>query len=444
MSKVKNVFKFILSQKIFLIIIAISFIGYCANLNYDFKKNAQTKTYRRLLTSYDITSNTFLPYEILTRGRIDFSKESIKAMQTIEGLIKPHSVIKIGDKWYSGYPIMAGILAVPVYAPAILLNKIPTLLYQIDYLKILVLGRIAGSFYTALCVGIFYLILKNILRKLNKPVNFWTYIFIFFYAFATNLYSIASRGLWQHTSSLLFNSLIILFLIYAEDNPKFIKWTGLLCGLSFIARPTNIFMVLFTTLYIFIKKRKEFLRFAVLGGLMGILLVAYNWLIFGSPFTNEYVARNDTSFSTPILTGLIGYLFSPSRSFLFVTPPLILSYYAIYKNFFKKGKIEVEVLLKYLGLAFISTLLMLSTWWCWYGADRFGYGFLTEWLPIIGLFTFLTTIEFKKPWKIILIILMVYSLYTQVNAVWFRKSRCNSDHVWDFYCLKPVLEKQDY
>lgn len=430
--------------KTFLIIVVISFLGYCANLTYDYQKNLQTKTYRRLLTSYDITSNTFLPYEILVNGKIDFGKRTVKAMQTIEGIIKPHSVIKIGDKYFSGYPIMAGLMAVPIYAIPIWLHKIPTLLYQEDFLKVLQLGRIAGSFYTAVSIGLFYLILKNVLKKLGKPVTAWTYLFIALYAFGTNTYSIASRGLWQHTSSIVFNSLIILFLIYALDNPKFIKWVGFLCGLSFIARPTNIFLVLCVALYVLIKYRKEFWKFALMGGVWALALLFYNYSIFGSPFVNEYKARNDTSFSTPILEGLTGYLFSPSRSFLFVTPPLVLSYYGIFYYIFKKNKSETEVLLKYLGISFLLTLLMLSMWWCWYGADRFGYGFLTEWLPIVAVLAYLPTLGLRKPFKILLVVLIVYSFYTQINAVWFRKSRCAQEHVWTFYCLKPVLEKQNY
>jgi hypothetical protein len=197
-------------------------------------------------------------------------------------------------------------------------------------------------------------------------------------------------------------------------------------------------------IYVFVRYRKEFLKFAGLAGVMFLALLFYNYSIFGSPFINEYVAREDTSFSTPLLTGLVGNLFSPSRSFLFITPPLVLSFYGIFRLLFKKSKSEIEVLLSYLSVSFILTLLMLSMWWCWWGADRFGYGFFTEWLPIIGLMSFLVSLNFNKSAKIVLVILMVYSLYTQVNAVWFRKSRCAETHNWTFYCIKPILEKQGY
>ena len=268
------------------IIILLSLLGYLANIYYDYSRNFNTGTYRRLLTSYDITSNTFIPYEIIINHRIDFGKESLKAMGTIEGRKIAHSVIKIKDKYFASYPIMAGILAVPIYFIPLVLNKIPTLLYYEDFLKILTLGRIAASIYTAISIGLFFIILKNILRKLNLPTTKWTYLFIAFFAFGTNTYAIASRGLWQHTSSIFFNSLIILVFIYALDNPKYIKWIGLLCGLSFIARPTNIFLVLISAVYVFMYYRKEIVRFVALGAVMATILLIYNYSVFGSPFSN--------------------------------------------------------------------------------------------------------------------------------------------------------------
>jgi hypothetical protein len=435
---------FIEKQVPFIVIMLLSFIGYLANINYDYQKNLKTGTYRRLLTSYDVTSNTFLPYEIIINKRINFGEETLKAIKAVEGTLKPHSITKVGDKYYSSYPIVAGLLAVPIYYLPLVLHKVPTLLYREDFLKILLLGRISASFYTAVSVGLFFLILKNLLNKLNLPFNKWSYLFVVFYAFGTNVYSIASRGLWQHTSSILINSLIILLLVYALDRPKIVGWVGFLCGLSFIARPTNIFFVLAIAVYVFFKYRRESIRFILSAGIMACILATYYFLIYGSPFTNEYIVKQDTSFSTPLLTGLFGNLFSPARSFLFITPPLVLSYYGIFYYLFKNKKQEVDEFLNYLSISFIFTLMVLSMWWCWYGADRFGYGLLTEWMPIIVILTYLISQKLGNVLKILLIILMLYSFYTQINAVWFRKSRCRQDHAWTFYCIEPVLDRQDY
>jgi hypothetical protein len=243
--------------------------------------------------------------------------------------------------------------------------------------------------------------------------------------------------MWQHTSSLLILSAIILIALYSFEKPKLIILTGFLAGLAVLARPTNIVFALLLAVYVFFQYRKQFPQF-VLAALPTVLfMLLYNYFVFGSAFIGEYQARDDTSFSTPLLEGLTGYLVSPSRSFLFVTPPLILSYYGMYKTFRKKNKGDLDKFLVFLGIYLIGTLLLLSKWWCWYGADRFGYGFLTEHIPAFAIFAFLVTQKFKKVGRIIILILFVYSFYTQFNAVVFRKSRCNNDHIWSFYCLQP-------
>lgn len=435
--------------KISFTIFLFVFIGYLINLPIDYSKNLNTRTFRRLLTSYDVTAATFLPYEIIKRGTLYFSQETYEGMLRVEEA-SVHSVMKVGNKYYSSYPILSGIMALPIYLIPIILNKIPALHYVKDLLKILVLGRISASFYTALSVAIFYLILKRVEEiKKYKPTN-WIFVFLFFYAFGTNLYSITSRSLWQHTSSLLFISLTIYLLLLSLKNTKYVKWLGITSALMYIARPLNIVFVAFVTVYVFFKHRDKFLKFILFSLPFAIMLFSYNYFAFGSPLTTEYIVKNNTSFSTPLLKGVIGNLLSPARSFLFVSPPLVASFYGFYlylKKWFKKDSKnkEINTIFALLAITFIVILVIYSKWWCWYGADRFGYGFFTEWLPIVGLFSYLVLKPSGKILKIAFVILTVWSLYAQFNAVWYRKSRCRGDHNWSFYCFKPgFLSKQEY
>lgn len=425
----------------FILISFIAFLFYISNLYFDYGNSVKTGTYRRMLTSYDVTSNTFLPYEIITKGKIYFSDSTVKAMRRVEGNNKPHSLTKIDDRYYSSYPILSGLMAVPLYYLPLVMNKIPTFLYQENLLNVLLLGRLSASLYTALSVGLFYLIIDKINKHRDIKESKFTYLYLLFYALGTNIYSISSRSLWQHTSSLLINTLLILLLIKAKDNPKIVKWLGLLCGLSFISRPTNILFILVITTFIFIKYKKEILLYFLTAGISVLCLALYYYFVYGSPITNEYIARGDTDFSTPLWDGLLGNMFSPSRSFLFITPPLALSFYGIYRLLIQKNKNYTDLLLSFLSISFIGTMLWLSTWWCWYGADRFGYGLYTEWIPIAGLIVYIMSLDFKKYQRIIFMILMIYSFYTQFNAVWFKKSRCSKEHNWTFECIKPAWNK---
>ena len=431
---------------VFTVVVLVSFILYLLNAPLDFRKNLETGTYRRLLTSYDITSNTFLPYEIIRNHRFSFGKESVAAMRVAEASkTLPHSLIFVNGRYVPSYPIVSGLIALPVYFVPLSLGKIPNLDTPQRILGVLMLGRVAASFYTAIAVGIFYLVLRKFATLKKMKTGGWVYVFLFFYAFATNVYSISSRGLWQHVPALLFNSLIILLLLYSAERKSLVKWTGLLCGLAFLARPTNIFFIVPVAIFVFLKYRSEFIKFVLMGMPMAVFYLVYNYVTFGSPLTNEYVARNDTSFSSPIWEGLLGYLVSPARSFLFITPPLVLSYYGMWKLFRAKSRDHIDTLLTLLSVAFLATVVMYSAWWCWYGADRFGYGFFTEWLPLLSLLVFPFMVRIKGWGKILLVILAAYSFYTQFNAVVYRKSRCNKDHNWDFYCLKPgMFSEQEY
>ena len=177
-----------------------------------------------------------------------------------------------------------------------------------------------------------------------------------------------------------------------------------------------------------------------------LLLVAYNMSALGSPFTSEYVVKGDTSFSTPILEGVLGHLFSPARSFLFISPPLVIGLIATIKSIFKKRKSPLDHIFAMLGTTFLAVFLVYSKWWCWYSADRFGYGFFTEWVPIVALLTYVYTVQQGRAVKIALAILMLWSVFMQVNAVFYRKSRCSGpEDNWTLSCLKPLLfTKQDY
>ncbi len=439
--------KLLTTNKGFIIVFFAVFAGYLINLPTDYMVSLKTRTYRRLLTSYDVTAATFMPYEIIKKGTLSFSKETIEAMKRVQDP-NVYSVIKVGEKNFSSYPILMGVMAVPIYLIPILLNKIPELHYVEDLLKIIALARITASFYTALAVAFFYLIIKEVNRLKNiKITKLEQIILIAFYAFGTNLYSIASRSLWQHTSSLLFITIIILLLIKSLNDEKYVKWLGTLTALLFIARPLNIIFVVIISLYVLIKHKKQFLNYILFALPFALLLFAYNYYAFGNPITNEYIFKGDTQFSTPLLEGLAGNLFSPARSFLFITPPLLLGYFGIIKTFLKKKKEPIDIILLTLSLTYLIALITYSKWWCWYGADRFGYGFFTEWVPIITLLGYTAVIEKKSlVLKIALILLIIYSIYAQSNAVWFRKSRCSGlSHNWSFYCLKPgILTKQEY
>lgn len=433
-----NLKKFWIPALIFL----ITFSVYLANLPIDYKKDNENRLVRRLLPSQDTIQNTFLPYLLIKEKTLYFDPV-INTINTLSDN-RPYFLIPTEKGYYPAYPILTGLMALPVYIVPLLLNKIPELTYHENILKLLVLGRITASFYSALSVTIFYLMLKQIYK--NKK---WTLLFTAFYAFGTCTWSVASRGLWQHTTIQFINSLIILTLLASVKNEKLIPLVGFLLGIGVLIRPTNIILALVITIYVFIQHREKLNKYILAAIPCVLFLVIHNQVAFGSPLTEGYGAREDFSWSTPLLISLPGYAFSPARSFLLISPPLALAYFGIY-TFFKKEKSKSTTdkkhlaIMRYLGIAFILSLLMLAKWYTWDGAPAFGYRMLVDFLPIVGLLAFDVTQSFGKKGKLIIAILIIFSIYVHQNAVLNRKSRCGKDHTWTVYCLLPPKEKPQY
>jgi len=204
-----------------------------------------------------------------------------------------------------------------------------------------------------------------------------------------------------------------------------------------LARPTDIVLAVAVLLYVYFFKKKDFLKF-FLGALpCALFFLIYNYAVFGFFFMEGYGARGDFNWSTPPYIGLLGFLFSPARSFLFVSPPLVLSYYGIVKVF-KDNKFggKFNIVLKFLSAGFVLSVLLFSKWYTWHGGNGFGYRMLTDFLPIVMLLAYLVFINFSRVAKWGVIVFMLYSVYVQFNAVNNHYSRCGSNHNWDFYCLK--------
>jgi len=421
-----------MNLKEYVLIFLVVFGVYISNAYDDFVTDSDNKTYRNLATSGDIVPNTFLSYVLINHQVLYFDKikGTLKEFQSIKDRT-PYFLIKTGDHYYSVYPPLTGLMAIPFFAIPLLFKFIPALNLWDYVLKILVIGRVSASFYAALSSILVYASLTKLSERKNLAA-----LFTFFYAFGTGTWSIASRSLWQHTSSEFFISLLILILLYSKDRPKLIPWMGFISSLAILARPTNIIFIAPLALFVFFKERKYALPFCLSFLPAALFTLIYNHFAFGSALSEGYSARNDVKWSTPLLTGVTGFLISPSRSFLFVSPPLVLSYLALYKIFRTKNFIENHNLLfKFLSAGFLFSLLVFSKWYDWSGANGFGYRMLVDYLPFLIFITFLLLKNIGKRGLTALIIFMLYSVFIQYNAVFNLRSRCSERQNWNINCL---------
>jgi hypothetical protein len=116
--------------------------------------------------------------------------------------------------------------------------------------------------------------------------------------------------------------------------------------------------------------------FAVPVLVAGVLLVAYNFVRFGSPLDTGYHFDSGEGFTTPIWQGFWGLLFSPYRSTFLHTPLFIASMFA-FIPFWRRHRREAT------AIAAISLVLILmySAWWMWWGGFAWGPRFLVPLTP---------------------------------------------------------------
>ena len=163
----------------------------------------------------DTEPNQLLPISLLTDGDFYFDE-----FVTVDGQL-PLGTQRLGAHVVSRYPIVPGLLNVPVYAAARALG-IPL------YPNRLVLSLITAAITTALSVGFMYLVLVEVCRRWTTAV-----LCTVIYAFGTGVWSTASQGLWQHGPSLLLLN-VALWLIL-KDRPATLAWSGFFLGLAFAA-----------------------------------------------------------------------------------------------------------------------------------------------------------------------------------------------------------------
>ena len=251
-------------------------------------------------------------------------------------------------------------------------------------------------------IGLFFL--AKVLRSIydEKKVS----ILLFLVFLGTNLFYYATTEPCMshvYTFSLASVFMYITMKIYEKNNWKFFIFLGLIYGLLFLVRPTNILFILafllykiesFSSLnkrlYWLIQHYKKLTISIVISVLIGSVQFFYWKWATGNWFFNSYVGEQ-FYFNQP---RIIEFLFSYRKGWLVYTPIFVFSFLGLYKMYVRKNP------------WFFSTLIMLpvliylfSSWWCWWFGGGFGMRPMIDYYPllIIPLGEILSTkISYKK------------------------------------------------
>jgi hypothetical protein len=159
--------------------------------------------------------------------------------------------------------------------------------------------------------------------------------------------------------------------------------------------------------------------FCALGVLPMLVLLALNRNYYGEYFNFGY-GTEQTKFTTPILTGLAGFFFSPSKS-IFIFSPLLIACFLSAKRFAKRHPLVAGYALAIV----VCDILFYSSWhdwhggWCWgprliVPAVIIGHVFCIEFIDGIGKSVFKRTA---------LVLLVFVSLWINMLGalVWYQQ-----------------------
>ncbi len=324
----------------------------------------------------------------------------------------PYWYHRVGDRLVSTYPVLPGLLNVPVFAVARAAG--------VD----LEANRERLSLITAslLCAASALFLFQALVRLGSRRRDALALTLL--YAFGTCAWSVASRAMWQHGPSLFFLTAAIWLLLRGDRKSAAVS--GFLLMLAVVNRPTNILVAAPLVLFVLRRRRDAVPLFAALAGVPLLLHAAYASVYLGSPLSTGYwnPIPEVANFRGNPFVGFAGLLVSPSRG-LFVFSPFFL--FAIAGAVTAIREPERWPIAPYLAAGAFLLLLLFAKWSTWWAGHTFGYRYLIEATP--GLMVLVAIawdrVRTRTAWKIVFWACCVWSLCVQALGVRYQPSGFN-------------------
>lgn len=234
-----------------------------------------------------------------------------------------------------------------------------------------------------------WLLRKILLNYFDETV---TAISIFCIATGTNLlyYTLSEPGMSHMYSFFLFALFVLLSIKWHEEKKTRTSiLIGIVLGMIFLVRPTNIVIVLFFIFYgvynlsdlknkfrLFFKTHLLQLSLMVLSSILILSIQLFYWKYITGSFYYHTYGDEKFYFSNPhILEGLLSY----RKGWLVYTPLMFLAFIG-FVFLRKQKKLFIPVL-----CFLVMNLYIVFSWWSWWYAGSFGQRALIESLVIMSI-----------------------------------------------------------
>ena len=359
----------------------------------------------RVLSAGDSIPTRLLPFSIIREGNLNLDEFGWLWSDRL-----PYYVRFREGHLYSGTTVATSLLLAPLYlAPAWVLSA-----YDVPYddvrarLLIVAMERLCAASLTALSASLLYLVLGRLVKW------GWALALALTYALGTNAWAISSQALWSHTLNGL--ALVVLSALFLRRDCSITAavLAGLTAAVTLANRPQMLGFVLLASLFVWNHHRRRFVAFAALPVLGALLVAVYNLRVF-NVLAGAYVKFDN--FSTPLLTGLAGLLFSPNRGLFVYTPIMVFAFWGAIRVW----RTPAPAWLRYLAVGLAAHLVLYAKFNEWWAGYTFGPRYMTEMMPVLCLFLVYGLVPWcrSRAAHVFVALLIVYGVAVQAVGVYW-------------------------
>ena len=341
-----------------------------------------------VITNYDSFATFPTAVSLVNRHTL-----SLDAFHHVKVLTKSYTVSHVHGHLLTSYPWTVGLFAIPAVVVIDLFHAVggpsadSVVVGQTQIGNLVQL--LSASIVTGLACATLALLAYRRLRGPAKKRRHWAMLCGLTFAFATSVWSTASRALWQHGPSILFLAIALialdqLFPRNTDDHAPRTNstWAPLIAGLALAGavtmRPTNAVALGLATILVLCKtSRRQRVMYVV-----GVLAVLIPWILvtlhyYGTPL-QPYDQASKLGLRSTFFESVGAELVSPSRGLLIFSPIVLVGVAGLVIAWRRKSVTPLDALSAAAIPCYLFAIALFPVWWA---GTSFGPRFMTETLP---------------------------------------------------------------